>query len=339
MFQFEKYLKEAGIDVAWRPLLSNSYLAQLYASNSRSFVEVARCYARRLWDVAGAGKFDVIWLEKELWPFMPDFIDPAILPANIPYVVDFDDAVFHNYDQHANPCIRFALGQKIDSVMRRAHTVVAGNYYLAERAKRAGAERVVVLPSVVDKDVYAHAHAHRSKAANVTVGWIGSPASQSLLEPLFPLLAECLNEPGDRFVSVGARFDSPRLVVHELMAWSLLTESQLVATFDIGVMPVRDAPFERGKCGYKLIQYMAAGVPVIASPVGVNTEIVVHGETGFLAETPHEWRTALLNLKHDPELRQRMGSAGRRRVEQRYCTQVIAPQLAGILREAARASA
>ena len=116
------------------------------------------------------------------------------------------------------------------------------------------------------------------------------------------------------------------------MSWSKATEATEVARFDVGIMPVTDAPFERGKCGYKLIQYMASGVPVIASPVGVNTEIVRHGETGFLASTPAEWRTAISTLKSSPQLRQEMGRAGRARFEQQYSLQVVAPRLISIFR-------
>jgi glycosyltransferase involved in cell wall biosynthesis len=102
---------------------------------------------------------------------------------------------------------------------------------------------------------------------------------------------------------------------------------ELLQDIDIGVMPLPDTPWERGKCGYKLIQYMACGKPVVASPVGVNSEIVRHGESGFLAETDAEWEEALTMLAADPGLRQRMGAAGRRRVEEEYSLQVQAPRL------------
>jgi glycosyltransferase involved in cell wall biosynthesis len=217
-------------------------------------------------------------------------------------------------------------------VMTHAHTVVAGNEYLAARAREAGASRVVVLPSVVDK--YAYVRHEGSRGRGIVVGWIGSPGSQALLEPLFPILEQCLGAE-DRFVTVGARFDVPRLRNHDIRSWTLESEAAEVSSFDIGVMPVRDAPFERGKCGYKLIQYMAAGVPVVASPVGVNSDIVVHGETGYLASATEDWLRAITLLKGDAELRAALGAAGRRLVERRYCTQVVGPQLSAILHAAA----
>ena len=108
------------------------------------------------------------------------------------------------------------------------------------------------------------------------------------------------------------------------LPWAEATESEDIARLDIGIMPLVDAPFERGKCGYKLIQYMACGLPVVASPVGVNRQIVEHGVNGFLADTPEAWATALRTLCHDPALRARMGAAGRRKVEQQYCLHVTA---------------
>ena len=117
--------------------------------------------------------------------------------------------------------------------------------------------------------------------------------------------------------------------------WSEQTEVESIKKLDIGVMPLRDGPFERGKCGYKLIQYMACGLPVVASPVGVNTTLVEHGVNGFLATSLGEWESALRTLATDPALRHRMGQAGRVKVERDYSLQVAAPKLAGWLVEAA----
>jgi glycosyltransferase involved in cell wall biosynthesis len=123
----------------------------------------------------------------------------------------------------------------------------------------------------------------------------------------------------------------------ESIAWSEQTEVQSIANFDIGIMPLLDEPFARGKCGYKLIQYMACGLPVVASPVGVNSQIVEHGVNGFLADTPEQWEHALQTLLTDASLRQRMGQAGRAKVEREFCIQVTGPRLAALLVAAALA--
>jgi hypothetical protein len=118
--------------------------------------------------------------------------------------------------------------------------------------------------------------------------------------------------------------------------WTEQTEAASIASFDIGIMPLLDGAFERGKCGYKLIQYMACGLPVVASPVGVNRQIVEHGVNGFLAETPEQWEQALQTLLADAGLRQRMGQAGRLKVEQHYCIQANVSWLAKLLNDSAK---
>jgi glycosyltransferase involved in cell wall biosynthesis len=121
----------------------------------------------------------------------------------------------------------------------------------------------------------------------------------------------------------------------ECVPWTEASEVAAIAECDIGVMPLFDSPWERGKCGYKLIQYMACGLPVVASSVGVNGQIVQEGISGFLADTAQAWVTVLAKLLADAALRQRMGHAGRLRVEQEYCLQVTGPRLVGLLRSAA----
>jgi glycosyltransferase involved in cell wall biosynthesis len=120
-----------------------------------------------------------------------------------------------------------------------------------------------------------------------------------------------------------------------VQAWDEDTEARDIAAFDVGVAPLADGPWERGKCGFKIIQYMAAGRPVVASAVGANRSIVQHGITGFLASTDAEWTAALRTLEGDRDLRRRMGDAGRRLVEERYSIQANVPALAACLQEAA----
>jgi glycosyltransferase involved in cell wall biosynthesis len=117
----------------------------------------------------------------------------------------------------------------------------------------------------------------------------------------------------------------------EHVAWSLETEAAKLARFDVGVMPLPDKPWERGQCGYKLIQYMGSSLAVVASPVGADREIVVPGETGFLAETDADWVSSLSRLYREPELRHRMGIAGRRRAEEHYSLEATAPKLIDLM--------
>ena len=331
-YQYIPSLRAAGIDVTVSPLFSNEYVRALYQGTSR-LGEALRGYSRRVMAQLAASKFDVIWLEKELLPWTPAVFDR--LRGHAAVVVDYDDAIFHRYDEHPSAIVRRMLGGRIDAVMRRADTVTAGNAYLAARAEAAGCQRVERLPTVVDLQRYAPRFPG-PEGEPLVLGWIGSPATAHYLQSVAPVVARLQARHGFRAIAVGARADQVVGTPFEPVAWSEAQEASLVAGFDIGIMPLPDEPWARGKCGYKLIQYMACAVPVVASPVGVNREIVQPGICGELAADSDAWETALSKLIADPELRDRMGSEGRKRVEAWYSLQAQAPRLVAILQEAAR---
>ena len=331
--QYGPALAAAGITVVWRPLFDDRYIRDLYERRRKSLVLVAGAYAKRIGALLTSRRSDLVWLEKESLPWLPSWLDPGLLRLGPPYVVDYDDAVFHYYDQSRSAQVRKLLGHKIDAVMRHAALVVAGNPYLAARARQAGARRVEIIPTVIDLQRYTPRE--ETAKSGITVGWIGSPSTQKMIQGLVPVLARCLDPVTDRLVTVGARFEKPLMPNHEMRPWSEATEVEEIRRFDIGVMPLVDQPFERGKCGYKLIQYMACGVPVVASPVGVNTDIVQSGVNGFLAADDEAWGRAIRELKADAGMRRRMGAAGRALVERQYCLQVTAPRLIGLLQQVA----
>jgi glycosyltransferase involved in cell wall biosynthesis len=256
----------------------------------------------------------------------------------VPYVLDYDDAVFHLYDEHRSAAIRWALGGKHPSLMRRAALVVVGNGYLADCAERAGARNVAVVPTAVDLDRYGAAREAAQDGAPPRVGWIGQRSTADFLRPLAPLFERLAAAGKARFAAIGIDARALGLPM-DGVPWSEDSEVHSIRGLDVGVMPLVDGPFERGKCGYKLVQYMACGLPVVASPVGVNRQLVEHGVNGFLATTNEEWRMALETLLSDAGLRRRMGRAGRRMVEETYCLQVTAPRIAGLLARAGGARA
>ena len=330
MGQFVGPLAASGVEVEVRPLLPDAYVRQLYAGHRPSRALVARSYARRVRDLARAPSADGVWIEKELLPFVPASVERALL-AGPPYVVDYDDATFHTYDSHPSPAVRRALGDKVARLMRAARVVVVGNPYLADYAARAGAGRVEVIPSVIDLDRYGPRA--DEPGGPFTIGWVGSPGSERLLDHVREPLAALVGE-GARVVLVGASPDALGGVPHETRTWTEAGEVAEIGSFHVGIMPLADTPWERGKRGYKLVQCMGAGRPVVASPVGVNADVVVDGETGFLASSPDDWAGALRRLRASPELRASMGRAGRARVASRYSLAVAAPRLSALLRSA-----
>ena len=330
-YQYLPGLETAGIDVTVAPFLSDAYVAGLQRGH-KSRQEAVAAYPQRLGAMLRAQRFDLIWIEKEALPWLPAWQELALLPSGVPYVLDYDDAVFHDYDLHRKPWVRALLGHKHPQLMTKAALVLAGNPYLADFARVAGAPRVELLPTVIDLKRYPNP---KPKALPVgappCVGWIGQRATASFLQPLAPTFQGLTRELGLRFSAVGIDAEALGLPMASI-PWTEDTEVASISSFDIGIMPLKDEPFERGKCGYKLIQYMACGLPVVASPVGVNSQIVEHGVNGFLASTPQEWEQALRTLAADPALRSAMGRAGRAKVEQQYSLQVTGPRLAELLK-------
>jgi glycosyltransferase involved in cell wall biosynthesis len=335
MYQYLPRLRACGFGVDVEPLFDDRYIANINTGAGQRPVELLWATVRRVLLLRRVRRYDLVWVEKEILPFVPDVLEQVLRAAGVRMVVDYDDATFHRYDQHASSLVRRALGRKIDRVMASAALVVAGNEYLADRARAAGAPRVELLPTVIDLDRYPRTAPARPDG-QLTVGWIGSPTTQRYLLEVGPALATFCRERDARLVAIGARADfTVPGVPLEVVRWSEDGEVAALQQLDIGIMPLTDSPWERGKCGLKLIQYMGCGVPVIASPVGVNREIVVPGETGFLAPTGETWLAALRELGGSAELRARMGGAGRARAEARYSLHVAAPRLVEMLRRAA----
>jgi glycosyltransferase involved in cell wall biosynthesis len=312
-------------------LFPDSYLEQLYETGSRPVGIACKSYGRRVFDLRRVRSHDAVVLEKELLPYVPATFERLLSRLDTPYIVDYDDAIFHNYDRSSNPVVRRLLGGKIDVVMREADAVVAGNEYLASRARDAGSSRVEIVPTVIDLDRYPH----RSPSADdpFVIGWIGSPTTAQYVEELAPVLRAVSEQREIRVVLVGSGPVEVPGVPVEVREWSEETEVSDIASFDVGIMPLEDTPWERGKCGLKLIQYMGCGKPVVASPVGINAKIVSDQENGFHAETDEEWIESLLTLADDRERAAEMGERGRELIADKYSLQARAGEWVELLRD------
>lgn len=332
-YQYLPALEAAGMRFTVSPLFDDAYLAHKYAHGRARPRDVLRAFARRLWATLSVPGGSVVVIEYELLPYFPALLERWLAWRGCRKVVDYDDALFHQYDEHSNKWVRRLFGRKIATVMRLAHTVVAGNTYLADYGLRAGASRVEVIPTVINLGRYPLREAI-GETDVFTIGWIGSPSTARYLRDIAPALAEVCKDGRARVRLIGSGpVDLPGVPV-AVLPWSEETEVDEIRRFDVGIMPLPDEPWARGKCGFKLIQYMVCALPVVASPVGVNSEIVDEGGNGFLACDIQGWVEALERLRANVALRRRMGAAGRRRVEERYCLAVTAPKLIGVLEAA-----
>ena len=330
--QYLPYLEAEGFDITVQSLFDDRYLDNLYARGRRSPLAIAKLYFIRLIMLFNCYKYDLIWIEKELFPYLPAFTERLLHLLGKPYVVDYDDAVFHNYDLSRFWLIRKILGRKIDVVMRHANCVIVGNAYLEARAKLAGAPETRLIPTVVDLPRYTNTNPLSKEG--LTIGWIGSPSTQQYILELQEPLARICKKFDARLLLVGAtrhiaaKFPGTKV---EIVPWSEETEAKLIGQMDIGVMPLPDEPWEKGKCGYKLIQYMACTVPIVASPIGVNRQIVNDTGGGFLASSSEQWEEALTRLLQSSDLRNNMGRAGKIVIDNRYALVVQQPKLKAAL--------
>lgn len=333
LLQYADPLAERGIFCTARPFLPNSYITALYEGRSR-LPDVLAAYAKAPGLRAAVQEHDIVWIEKELLPFLPAAFERALLGANRKFILDFDDAWFLRYGGETggalrNRILRTLLGGKFPALLREAALTIVANETLRDWAVSAGAANVLLLPTVVDLDHYPIT----APAPQIfTIGWIGTPVTAPYLACLEAPLRQLAAESPLELLIVGAPDCTIPGVPCRHVPWSEATEARMIAQMDVGIMPLPDDAWARGKSGYKLIQYMAAGRPTIGSPVGANTAIVQDGMTGFLAATNAEWADRLRRLRDDQALRAAMGTAARARVATRFSLQATAPQLAEAIR-------
>jgi hypothetical protein len=319
------HLTAAGWQVEHRPNVPSRYRRlRLWPRPARSLerrISVGLRRWNRLRDIRAAAGCDVVFVNRDLLEGNIAW-ERRLIAANPRVVFDFDDAIYLGPEKR----------EHIGWICRQAAWVTPGNETLAAFA-RSFTDRVTVIPSTVPTERYElHPGTAGDDAAGgpMRVGWLGSDLS--IRETLFPhweLLGRLQRAIGFEFVICSRPRPTPpsETVRWQFVEWSPTVEERIGRHIDIGIMPLVDEPFQRGKCGMKLLQYMAAGLPVVASAVGVNTDIVAPGETGFLATTEADWHTALAALAASPARRRAYGRAGRARCEQSYSTSHWAGQL------------
>lgn len=333
--QFLPGLEAAGIDLRIHSLLDDAYLQRSFSGGRPSLRGLLAAYGRRIQALRQADRFDLAIVHCELLPFLPGWLERQLL--QIPFLYDYDDAFFLKYRSGRLRLLQPLLGAKADRLMAAAMAVTAGNAGLATYASRFNSS-VSVLPSVVDTDHFRPADRSRAVCSGqpFTVGWIGSPSTAPYLQLLIDPLQQLARERPVRLLVVGG--SAPVIAGVEVIeqSWSLEQEVSLIQQFDVGVMPLPDTPWSRGKCAYKLIQCMACGISVVASRVGANIDAVPSG-CGLLADSSQQWLTAFRQLAADPAGRLQLGAAAHQWVERRYSLRSALPVLTSVIQRAAAA--
>lgn len=327
VYQFLPWLEQAGIECAVHPLLGESYwrLLEMRSRVGRvlaTMIYVAGRFLLRARQLLTMGRADLVLIEGQLFPYLPAVVERTLARLGYRLVVEFDDAIY---------LTRFHR-KKMPQLLRVSTATIVGNPTLADYARRY-ASAVHVVPTVVDTARFVP---HRSSGVNgsdretrtPTIVWIGLPYNFSYLEVLIPALQAVQREFRAVFRVISSRPPDLPGVDVEFVPWEWRTEVPRLQECQIGVMPLPETEWARGKCGLKLLQYMAVALPAVASAVGVNREIIASGENGLLAATPDEWTGHLAALCRDARYRERLGTAGRRTVEERYALHRWGPRVA-----------
>jgi glycosyltransferase involved in cell wall biosynthesis len=333
--QWHPYLEACGVRLTFAPFAGPSLQRALYLQGRVAIKArgVLRSLFARIGDTRRAARFDAVVVHREACLLGPAWVE-HLVARRVPVVFDFDDAIWLPNVSETNKHFAWLKSpSKTETICRLAATVSVGNEYLADYAGRF-CNHVSVVPSTVDLGAYPVApHRHSGSPAPV-IGWTGSHSSLRYLEGMRGVLRELARRREFKLLVIGVEgFEVPGVAV-ECRSWCAQTEAQDLHAMDIGIMPLTDDRWSRGKCAMKAIQYMAAGIPAVVSPVGANKALVTHDENGLLASSHEEWIEALERLLLDPDARRRLGDSGRETVQRSYSAEVQAPRVAALIRRA-----
>jgi hypothetical protein len=293
------------------------------------------CTARRINEIAYLSRFDLVVIHREVFPFFTPIMERWVLRHHPKVVFSFDDAIHaghHDVSNLNHPLLyRFKYGRGVNEILKRAVHIIAGNRILADYARRFNSA-VTVIPTVVDCSRYSAKAPTKNAATPVTVGWIGSRTTACYLPAIEPALRRLASEnPGKvRFSFLGHPEYQPNLPNFSSQPFHLDAEINFLRSLDVGIMPLPDTEWTRGKCAFKAIQYMGMGIPTVASPVGITGDLITHNVNGLLASSTEEWFQALNLLINSPSLRDRLSAEARHTIERSYSLQVWGPRMASL---------
>lgn len=340
VFQYLPYFKKEGVESTIKSFFISSKPINMYQTSSDTLYwrlkAGIRGFLNELTIWLCGNKYDVIIIHRDLMLWGPPFIDRLkwLRKLGKPIMIDYDDALWVARNSHKeNPLSqyikRIVLGpyKDFETLLHIATHVIAGNNYLADYAKKFNLN-VSIIPTTVDTDRCKPKSKKKDMSSKVVIGWIGSPS------PFLQILNKVWQKlPGNAVLKIIGNSYKPEGIEYINAVWNSETELNELTTFDIGITPLPDDEWTRGKCGFKTLQYMSAAIPAVSSPVGVNSEIIHDGVNGFLARNEEEWIEKLTLLIENPELRQRIGMAGRRTVEEKYSVKVWTSAYLKIIRD------
>lgn len=322
-FRFEQYIdliKAEGYEITLKPFLSEKGWNTLYKEGSTlaKVLTLSGSFLRRWALMFQLGKYDHIFIHREasmIGPAIFEWIIAKLMKRK--YIYDFDDAIWlPNYSDSNARFQKLKMYKKVNKAMKWADRITAGNAYLATYAKQFN-ENTQVIPTTIDtKNVH---NLNGNPETNLPIiGWTGSHTTMRYLDSLIPVLDELAEEVSFKFRVISNQAMNIERAYLEFVPWNKETEIEDLAQLNVGVMPLVDNEWARGKCGFKALQYMSLGIPAVVSPVGVNVTIIDHETNGYLCNSPEEWKSCLKELIENLNRRNELGKAGKQRVEEAY---------------------
>ena len=298
-FQFlEFYNKVYFISV--NSFFDNNYINSVYNNTKVGYISYLGYYLKRVtYILLKVKRNDLLFIEYELFPYFPPIFEYFFNLLGIKFILDYDDAIFHNYDLNRNYFIRFFFKNKIKSIIKKANVVITGSPYLTNFAKDYN-NNVFEIPTSINYSIYSK----RTKKENnqFTIGWIGTKFTSKNLKLISNALIEFSEKEDVSIKLIG--FEDAELFQNcskiQKLKWNKETEIQSLCSLDLGIMPLFDLPFENGKCGFKLIQYMACGIPTVSTPLIANCKID-HNNGNLFANSDSEWLKCFEDVYHNRE--------------------------------------
>lgn len=332
--QFLPYLEEENILYSLHSFWSSVAYKKLY---KKGYYLRKICFfilgtLSRIMDLIQVFRYDIVFIHREAYPLGDAFFESILFFLRKPIIFDFDDAIFLPFSSNPNNFIEcFKHPAKTGKIIKMCREIIAGNEYLANFVLNYNSS-VSIIPTSIDTDKY---YANQKEDSDIVViGWMGSITTSVFLEDMENVFSRILNEFDNvrlKIIGGSYSFDGKNILNK---AWALNEEIEDLRTFDIGIMPMPDNEWNKGKCGFKAILYMSMGIPCVSSPVGINKDIISDAINGYLANTEDEWVERLSLLIKNPELRKRMGRAARSTIEEKYSVKVNAPRFLEVVRKA-----
>ena len=319
VYQYLPYFTEFECEVY--PFFDNRYSPSISFKSINGIFYVTLCYVRRAFNMLRIKKGDIIFLQYEFMPFLP-FSLWVLKIFKVNYIVDYDDAMFHRYDCHPNKLVRYILKNKIAKVIKNAKVVITGSPYLTAYAKKHH-DNIIEIPTSINLEKY-QAHINAKPNKTFVIGWVGSKTTSTnliSLIPAFKILKTRYNHLEFRCIGFDKGLEHHfKDLPFKVLDWDSQTEVEEIKKFNVGIMPLQNTPFNKGKCAFKLIQYMACGIPTISSPLKANLK-VNRDNNNLFANTTNQWVEAFVKVYENPLIYNEIGKKNKKIVETYYSIQ------------------